>query len=203
MSGHVLTRGRLIGVRSITDGICAPAVTDALLTIATDGDERDLSVTPDVAAAIAAGGMLFADVELTLTRTDTPAPAVDERRRYLAELDRSTRLERALADAERTVRVLRAGHDDADALRAAIGREIDHVDSVANASGIVSIRVVMNHVADRLRAVVDGCAVERVDAHQRVVDQAGEGAGAVVGGQHAPIMAAGDGARQSRDGGAA
>jgi hypothetical protein len=129
---------------------------DARLTIADlDGEERDYVISAPTAAAIAAAGMLFADVEVSITRTDTPAPAVDERRRYLAELDRSTRLERALADAERTVRVLRAGHDDADALRAAISREIAHADSVAGCSESDAIRGVMSHVAERLRAVVD------------------------------------------------
>lgn len=192
MSGHVLDRGQVSQIHAFDGG--------GVVVLSRDGVLADYLVTRDTAIALASARLLGADVELTLARTDEPAPAVDERLRYLAELDRSTRLERALADAERTVRVLRAGHDDADALRAAIGREIRRAMTEAHVGESDAIRGAMSHVAERLRAVVDGRAVERVDAQERVADQAGEGVGRGGGGEHrGESMATAPGARKSRD----
>jgi len=162
VSGHVLDRGQVSQIHAFDGG--------GVVVLSRDGVLADYLVTRDTAIALASARLLGADVELTLARTDEPAPAVDERLRYLAELDRSTRLERALADAERTVRVLRAGHDDADALRAAIGREIRRAMTEAHVGESDAIRGAMSHVAERLRAVVDAQSPHRPAADsERVV----------------------------------
>lgn len=122
---HVIDRGRLDGLRTSAD-----LNGEALLTIAyANGEETDHVVSADVASAIAADGLLFADVELTLSRAGEPAsPVADERRRYLAELDRATRLERALADAEQRERELRAEVAALCGVRARLLARIDAAD---------------------------------------------------------------------------
>ena len=98
MRRHVLARGRLVGIGDTGNA-------DGLSRVAIDtpdaADDLDtFTVTPDVAAAIAADQLLFADVEVTLTRAGETTPADGERTRYLAASADVARLERALADAE-------------------------------------------------------------------------------------------------------
>ena len=100
MRRHVLTAGRLTGIRS-TDAD-HDGRTFALLTIANaDGTESDSVVASHATAqAIAVGGLLFADVEVCLSRAGETTPADGERARYLAASADVARLERALATAE-------------------------------------------------------------------------------------------------------
>lgn len=81
MSRHVLSRGRLDGIRTV-DGT-EPAEVCALLTIReADGTETDHVVSTDAARALAADGLLFADVELALVR-----PGADDLESRLAQAE--------------------------------------------------------------------------------------------------------------------
>ena len=144
MRRHVLTAGRLTGIRS-TDAD-HDGRTFALLTIANaDGTESDSVVASHATAqAIAADGLLFADVEVCLTRAGETTPADGERARYLAASADVARLERALADAEsaRDRHHLRARLLADGILDVAAGRPLD-----ARLDGID---------ADNLRALADG-----------------------------------------------
>ena len=94
---HVLTRGTLVAVGP------APIAPLVRLTIdsLTDPDIcDDFDVDRETAQAIFADELLFADVEVCLTRAGETTPADGERARYLAASADVARLERALATAE-------------------------------------------------------------------------------------------------------
>ena len=160
MSGHAFDRGQVSQVHAFDGG--------GVVVLSRDGVHTDYLVTRDTAIALASAGLLGADVELALARTDEPAPAVDERRRYLAVGAENARLERALADAEQRERDLRA----------AISREIRRAMTEAHVGDSDAIRGAMSHVADRLRAVVDAQPPHgRATDGERVVVEAWEDRG--------------------------
>lgn len=97
MSRHVLTRGTLVAVGPTPIAPLVRLTIDSL----TDPDIcDDFDVDRETAQAIFADELLFADVEVCLTRAGETTPADGERARYLAASADVARLERALATAE-------------------------------------------------------------------------------------------------------
>lgn len=162
---HVIDRGRVAELRDNGDGTCAICLRDGHGVLAV----YDSSAV--VATAIARGGLLGADVEVSLTRAGETTPADGERARYLAASADVARLERALADAEQTVRDLRASAaarpaaDDAGTLRAQLAALAERA---TQAEALIA-QSDAEHRSIRATSVALAAAVEREIAHARFV----------------------------------